>query len=153
MSARKDRIIPLLTGLLAGIGAGLLVFVCGIKPLPPALAAGTMTFGVVVAGFAATQRNMLLGMRGSRVLSFAARTGYNRDVLGYLMGCVYAGLFVSAVSVAGFFLGNSPMLWAWWLAILTGGIVLVLALLLRNEILIRRVIQHFLDEQKSTLRN
>lgn len=147
MSARKERLLPLLAGLLAGIGAGILVFACGIKPLPPSLAAGTMTFGIVVAGFAATQRNMLLGMRGSNVLRFAVRTGYHYDVLNYLRHCVYAGLFVSAVSVAGFFLGHSTMLWSGWLAVLTGGIVLVLALMLRNEILIRRVVIHFLEEQ------
>ena len=63
------------------------------------------------------------------------------------MHCVYSGLFVSAVSVAGFFLGSSIMLWSGWLALLTGGIVLVLALMLRNEILIRRVIVHFLEEK------
>ena len=147
MSARMERLLPLLAGLLAGIGTGILVFVCGIKPLPPALAAGTMTFGIVVAGFAATQRNMLLGMRGSDVMRFAVRTGYHYNVLNYLMHCVYAGLFVSAVSVAGFFLGSSVMLWSGWLALLTGGIVLVLALMLRNEILIRRVIVHFLEEK------
>lgn len=146
MSARTERLLPLLTGLMASIGAGIVVFACGIEPLPESLAAGTMTFGVVVAGFAATQRSMLLGMRGSNVLRFALRTGFHHDVLDYLMHCVYAGLFVSAASVAGFFLGDNAMLWSWWLAVLTGGIVLVLALMLRNEILMRRIVSRFLED-------
>lgn len=150
MSARTERLFPLLAGLLASIGAGIVAFACGIEPLPPSLAAGTMTFGVVVAGFAATQRSMLLGMHGSEVLRFAVRTGYYRDVLDYLMHCVYAGLFISVASVAGFFLGDNAMLWCWWLAVLTGGIVLALALMLRNELLIRRIIERFLEDSNLT---
>lgn len=135
---------------MASIGAGIVVFACGIGPLQESLAAGTMTFGIVVAGFAATQRSMLLGMHGSEVLRFAVRTGFHRDVLDYLMHSIYAGLFVSVASVAGFFLGDNATLWCLWLAVLTGGIVLALALMLRNELLIRRIIERFLEDPKLT---
>ena len=107
-----------------------------------------MTFGIVVAGFAATQRNMLLGLGGSRVMRFAVRTGYYDDILAYLMDCVYAGIGVSVVSVAGFFLGDSALPWSLWLVVLTGSISLVLALTLRNEIMIVRIIKRFMEEQK-----
>ena len=106
-----------------------------------------MTFGVVVAGFAATQRNMLLGMRGSSVLKFAVRTGFHDSVLAYLMHCVYAGLAVSVVSVVGFFINSNPLYWSVWFALLIGSIALVIALILRNEILMVRIVKRFMEDQ------
>ena len=152
MSAKTERYLPPLIAITVGAVAAVLAFTCEIGPLPKPLAAGTMTFGIVVAGFAATQRNMLLGMSGSSVLRFAVRTGFHNDVLAYLMHCVYAGLFVSAVSITGFFLGDNAMLWSIWLAVLTGAIVLVLGLMLRNEIMIVRIIKRFLEDQNPRTR-
>ena len=152
MSARTEKYLPPLVAITAGAVAAVLTFTYGIGPLPKPLAAGTMTFGIVVAGFAATQRNMLLGMSGSSVLRFAVRTGFHHDVLAYLMHCVYAGLFVSAVSVIGFFLGDNAMLWSIWLAVLTGAIVLVLGLMWRNEMMIVRIVKLFLEDQNPRTR-
>ena len=151
MSAAVERRLPFLVAAIAFLAIGAIAYLCEIKPLPPAFSAGTMTFGIVVAGFAATQRNMLLGMRGSSVLEFAVKTGFHNDVLQYLMHCVYAGLFVSAVSVIGFFInGNgNPLLWWAWFAVLVGAIVLVIALILRNEVLMGRIVKHFIED-KST---
>ena len=90
-------------------------------------------------------------MRGSKVLEFAVKTGFHNDVLQYLMHCVYAGLFVSAVSVIGFFInGNgNPLLWWVWFAILVGSIVLVIALILRNEVLMVRIVKHFIGDKNT----
>ncbi len=148
MSARAERLFPILAGIGAAAVAAVVAFVCEIGPLPKPLAAGTMTLGIVVAGFTATQRNMLLGMSGSTVLQFAARTGYYRDVLDYLMHSVYAGIAVSLVSLIGFFLGNSVLVWSIWLVAITGLIALILALILRNEILMVRMVKRFVEEQK-----
>ncbi len=83
MSGAVERYGPYL--LAAFAAAATAVFASGSEPFPQAPAAGTMTFGVVVAGFTATQRNMLLGMGGARVLRFAGHTGYCQNVLRYLM--------------------------------------------------------------------
>ncbi len=152
MSARTERYLPLLIAIIAVAVAAFVTFTCEIGPLSKSLAAGAMTFGIVVAGFAATQRNMLLGMSGSSVLRFAVRTGLHNHVLAYLMHCVYAGLFVSLVSVTGFFLGNNALLWSLWLIILTGSIALVLALMMRNEIMIVRIVKRFMEEQNPRTR-
>lgn len=147
MSAKSERRLPLLIALILGVAAGAVAYIYEIEPFPKALSAGTMTFGIVVAGFAATQRNMLLGMRGSSVLKFAVRTGFHDSVLAYLMHCVYAGLVVSVVSVIGFFINSNPLYWSVWFAFLIGSIALVIALILRNEILMVRIVKRFMEDQ------
>ena len=146
MSARTEKVLPFGVAAMAAIVAAIVVIACAFDPESKAFPVGTMTFGIVVAGFAATQRNMLLGMRGSTVLRVALRSGYHHDILAYLMHCVYAGLFVSAVSFAGFFLGGHLVLWQAWVVLLTFAVVLVLALIVRNEILMARVVKRFLED-------
>ena len=147
MSARKEKVFPILLAAIAAGVAAIVIFGYDFGAIPKSLPAGTMTFGIVVAGFAATQRNMLLGMRGSTVLRVALRSGYHNDVLTYLMHCVYAGLFTSAVSVVGFFLGKNALLWNLWLIVLTFAVVLVLALILRNELLMVRIVERFMEDE------
>ena len=152
-SARFERFYPMAIAVIAAGCATLVVFQCDVSGVSKALPAGTMTFGIVVAGFSATQRNMLLAMRGASVLRFMLRTGYHQDVLEYLMHCVYAALLVSGVSIVGFFLGNSSLGWELWLISIAfpGGLVaLVLALVLRNEILMVRIVKRFLEDPGSS---
>ena len=147
MSAKTERRLPFAIAAISATIAAVVVFVWEIGASSKALPAGTMTFGIVVAGFAATQRNMLLGMRGSTVLRFALRTGFHNDVLAYLMHCVYAGLSVSVVSVTGFFLGSQHhLLWKFWLILITFCISLVIALITRNEILMARIVKRFMED-------
>lgn len=134
---------------LAIIAAGVAAFVaaeCLVEPLPVALPAGTMTFGVVVSGFVATQRNMLLTMSGAEVLRFAVRAGFYRDVMAYFADGIRAGLFVTTVSLTGFFIGTNNTLWVVWLSIQAGGVTLVVCLIARNEILVRRMVSRYLEE-------
>ena len=152
MSAKFERRFPVVAAIVAGVASAVAAYFYDIGPLPKSLAAGTMTFGIVVAGFAATQRNMLLGMGGSKVLRFAARTEFHHDILDYLMHCVYVGLAVALVSVIGFFLDEDTSfgpfsLWEVWLAILVGLIVCVLALMFRNELVMRQIVERFVEEQ------
>ena len=51
---------PVLLAVCVVAATATLAVVLDVGPLPVAVPAATMTFGVVVAGFAATQRNMLL---------------------------------------------------------------------------------------------
>ena len=152
MSAKFERRFPVVVAIVVGMTSAVAAYLYDIGPLPKSLAAGTMTFGIVVAGFAATQRNMLLGMGGSKVLRYAVRTGFHHDILAYLMHCVYVGLAVALVSLIGLFLNDDTSLgpfslWEIWLVILVGLIVCVLALMFRNELVILRVIKRFMEEQ------
>ena len=129
----------------AGVSAAAAVL-CDLGPFPIALPAGTMTFGIVVSGFVATQRNMLLTMSGAEVLDFAVRTGYHKDILVYLMDGIRAGLLVTAISLWGFFNGTNDLLWDIWLPCLVAGATLVVCLIIRNEILVNRLVEHYLRE-------
>lgn len=150
MPAKIERYWPFAIAVVAGLIALVVALTFAIGPLPKSLAAGTMTFGIVVAGFTATQRNMLLGMGGARVLRFAVRTGYHNIVVDYLMHCVYAGIMVSVVSLFGFFLGKNALLWSLWLATVAALIVLVLALVVRNERLMIQIVMRFLEDPNIT---
>ena len=143
--ARLWRVVPYLPAVVCMLILSW-VAVDGIEPLTPAVPAALTTFGVVVSGFVATQRNMLLGMGGARVLRFLARTGYYEDVLAYLSECVYAGIAVSLLSIAGLFMGSRETLWSLWTPPAAGGACLLTCLLLRNELVMRRVLKHFVKE-------
>lgn len=137
------------------IGAFLIAFVAAyfsdlIEPFTKPLAASTLTFGMVVAGFTATQRNMLLGMGGSRVIEFAVKTNNHRHILNYNWQCVAGGLSVVAVSFIYLLLPCPPertdIVWKGWLALWTGSITLTLLALLRNEWIMRRIVMRWLEE-------
>ncbi len=87
-------------------------------------------------------------MHGSEVLSFAARTGYYRDILAYFMDGIRSGLLVTAISLFGFFTILESFLWYFWLPSVVGGASLVIGVIARNEILVGRLVQHYLREQK-----
>ena len=106
-----------------------------------------MALGLIVAGFTATQRNMLLGMGGSKVLRYAATTGFYKEILKYLAHCISAGLFVTLVSMVGIFISRSGWAWPLWLALWVGSIILVVAFLVRNELLMARIFARFMEEQ------
>ena len=146
--AQFQRTWPAFGGvLLTGITATVIILV-DFKVPSIAIPAATMTFGVVVSGFAATQRNMLLTMHGSEVLAFAARTGYYRDILAYFMDGIRAGLLVTSISLFGFFTIIESFLWYIWLPCVVGGASLVVGVIARNEILVGRLVHHYLREQE-----
>ena len=147
-----QRTWPIVVAILGIAAAALVVATCNLGPLPVSVPAAGMTFGVVVSGFVATQRNMLLTMSGAEVLQFAVRTGYHRDVIRYLMDAVGAGLLVTTISLCGLFLGENSLLWGIWLSILAGAIVLVICLITRNEGLVTRMVRLYLEESNKSSR-
>ena len=148
----KKHYFPYVAALVAVVAGGLLA-AKNTLAFPKSLAVGTMTLGFVVAGLTATQRNMLLGMGGTDVLKFAAKTGYYKDILNYLKRCLYAGLIIVFVSLLRLFLSESNSFLALWLGIWTGSIVLVLALIAQNECLMFRIVKRFMEEQKDKTAN
>ena len=145
MSARIEQCLPFLVATIAAVVAACVVFVCELSALPVPVAAGTMTFGVVVAGFSATQRNVLMGTTGSRVMRLLVSSQYHEDIIRYFKHSVYGGLGVTFVSLLGFFLGDNATAWRLWLTVLTFCVVLVITLIFRNEILVLRVVKHLME--------
>jgi len=149
MSRRGERLLPIIVAFLVGVPSGIYM---DYEPDFEYIIAATIPLGLIVAGFTETQRNMLLSMSGSKVLRFAANSGYYEDILGYLSDCVYAGLFATVVSVTGIFLGENEFLNSVWLATWVGSISLMVAVLARNQILMHRVFTRFMEEQKTPFR-
>ena len=114
---------------------------------PEAVSYATLTFGIIASGFAATQRNMLLGMNESAVLEYAVREGYHEDVVRYLMDSVYAGIALSGFSVVGILLDNCMFLWKIWVIIAAFIMVLILSFMTRNELMMSRILKRFLEDQ------
>ena len=152
MPSRVERYSPFLLAAIASVVVSIVVFRCGNVLESLTLPTATMTFGIVIAGFTATQRNMLLGMRSSSVLRFLSRTGYYIDVLNYLVQGIYTALFVSAISVVGFFVNSNPLIWKIWIITVSFAVTLVLVIIGRNEILMGRIIKRFLEDPDSTAR-
>lgn len=147
--ARIHRFGPYFAAVaVAGITA-FVMFSWDIKTLPQSIPVGTMTFGIVAAGFAGAQRSMLLTMTGAKVLRFAVRTGYHRDILAYLMDGIIAGVTVASISVIGFFSSTHTVFWNMWVSAITGAIALVICVTTRNELLIGRVVARYLEEHES----
>ena len=138
---------------LAALGLSLwALFTWDVNNLPATVPAGSMTFGIVVSGFVATQRNMLLTMTGAEVLLFAVRTGLYKDVIGYLMDCIRVSLLLVALSCAGLFISTYKPDPPWaevWLCIMASHISLIAWLIIRNEKLVARIVMRYLEEQKS----
>ena len=148
MSAQTERRLPVVAAFLVAVMAGGLLGVMGDYPNPTLVAVAALTFGVVAAGFSATQRNILLGMGGSRVLSFMVKTGYHTNALNYLMDGVYAGVGVSACALAGLFLFNCT----WWVlvgwtSLVAGAVAFVIGTIVRNEIMMARIIKHYMEDR------
>ena len=137
---------PFFFGVAVGAVSAVASLKWGINTIPTALPAGAMTFGIVVAGFTATQRNMLLTMGASRTLRFMTKNHLDYRVLGYFMHCIYAGLVVSGIAAIGFFLNCVSPYHIIWFSCLLGGIAVVLALIGRNELVMRIMVRRFLTE-------
>ena len=148
MSAAAEKSLPFIVAAVPAACAGAVFFcVIDVPPGASGLSISGMTFGVVVAGFAATQRNMLIGMGQSRILRQLAVSNYYQDVVSYLTLGVYAGLGTTVVSVFGFFVEGDTVAVSAWVVALVFMVSLVVALIARNEILSSRIVAHFMKEQ------
>ena len=126
-----------------------------IPPIPSSLAAGTMTIGVVVAGFTATQRNMLISMDGQDVLRFLANASYDKTLSRCLRQCLWSSLALTIVSVIRFFLSDDPcqprtqfvLTWI-WTPLWAGHLTMVIATIIRNEVFMFFLVERFLRSHR-----
>ena len=142
------RYYPVGGAVLLSIGAFVMTQWFHLTFISNALSASTLTFGIVVSGFAATQRNMLLSLADSEVLSYAAETGHDQDILDYLKDAIYAGLGITMASVIGFCVQDYKLLCDIWTGVLVFFIVLIILVLHRNERLMRLIMNRFMSEQR-----
>lgn len=146
---RRERFGPAVLGGVASIIGFAVLYLMEFCFAPKALPAAALTFGVVVAGFSATQRNMLLGMGGSRVIRFLVDNKLQGRALAYLMECVCAGLTTTVAAAVGFFLGTPGIHHTIWLAIIVGLVVWVVGSIARNELAMRVISKRYIEEMAS----
>ncbi len=79
-------------------------------------------------------------------MKFAMVTGYYQDVLRYFRDCIYSGLFLALWSVLLSLICGHIWVWMVW----GGMLVLVLAFIVRSELLMSVIIQRFIEGQRST---
>ena len=143
---RRQRMWPVaLAACLGGITL-YITFVLNICCLSASLPISAMTLGIVVTGFIATQRNMLLTMSRAEVLRFAVRTKYDGDIMDYFNDGIRAGLLVTAVSVVGLFLHSGSIVYQVWLACFVFSVSLVVGLIIRNERLVSLLVLRYLRD-------
>ena len=131
-----------------GIAGITLVFVQKLPSVPAELAAATITLGVVISGFTATQRNMLVGMKGLLLFKTIARTGHHQDLILYLKQCVWSSVTLVVVSATRFFLDDAPAEFVQvWEVVWFGTFAFVIASAVRNERLMFQIIGKFLKSQ------
>ena len=117
--------------------------------VPEPLATATITLGVVVAGFTATQRNMLVGMKGLPLFNTIAKTGHDADLTLYLKQCLWSCIALILVSGTRFFLEDlPPVLTPIWTIVWFGTFAFVIASTCRNERFMFRIIGKFLSGHK-----
>ena len=124
------------------------IWVHHLPSVPEPLAATTVTVGVVIAGFTATQRNMLLGMKDLPLLKTMATTGHDADLTLYLRQCLWSCIALILVSGTRFFLEDLPPVFTpLWTIIWFGNFAFVITSTVRNERLIFQMIGKFLRSQ------
>ena len=147
IGAKVETLAPYAVASIASALLAVLMFSLKIGTPPEGVSFATLTFGVIASGFAATQRNMILGMNESAVLKYAVREGFHEDIVRYLMDSVYAGIWLSGFSVVGILVNDCSILWKIWIVMAGFFVVLILSFMTRNEMMMSRILKRFLDEQ------
>ena len=110
------------------------------------LFASSMTFGVVLAGFSATQRNMMFTMRNSRVIVRAKQINQLEPILKYLSRTTHVGILLTLFSFVGFFVGDHSELVRIWMVGIGALVFFSIALLTRSELVMALLLRRFMEE-------
>lgn len=131
------------------IGGGLALSVSwwlDIEAIPDALIAGTMTLGIVIAGFSATQRNMLFSMRQSRVIRRAIKINQMDHVWSYVSRTLFGGIVLTVISFIGFFINDNVVIVRIWITVLSALVCWTISYLALNEIIMTIISKRYIEE-------
>ena len=144
---RVEKYGPIAFAVLGGVCSLTLALLAGMSSIPTAMIATTMTFGIVMAGFSATQRNMLFSLRGSRVIRHAIEINQINRVLSYLAVNPFVGLGLTLYSFLGFLTVDEPIAVRVWVTVLGALVFFALACLTRNEIVMYLILKRYMEEK------
>lgn len=138
---------PTISAIVGGVSTLVVTWLLGLTTVPSPLLATAATFGVVLAGLSAIQRNMLFPIRSSRVIRRAIEINQMDRILSYLSKSSYIGVVISLYSFVGFFVGDNLIVVRVWTAVLGGLVLFALACLTRNEVVMSLILKRFLEER------
>ena len=137
---------PTLSAIVGGVTALAATWLLETTSVPAPLIATAATFGVVLAGFSATQRNMLFPIRISRVIRRAIQINQMDRILSYLSRSSYIGIVITLYSFIGFFVGDHFLVVRAWMAVLIALVFFALACLARNEMVMSLIMKRYMEE-------
>lgn len=138
---------PTLSAIVGAVSTLVVTWLIGVTTVPAPLIATAATFGVVLAGFSATQRNMLFPIRSSRVIRRAIEINQMDRILSYLSRSSYVGIVITLYSFIGFFIGEHFLVVRAWMAVLIALVLFALACLARNEAVMSLIVKRYMEER------
>ena len=145
----KERYLPYVCGGVAGIVALAIMWHLGVPDLSRAVPASAMTLGIVIASFAATQRNMLVGVGFPRRLRRTLNAGYLDDILSYFQQAITLGVVMTFISLLGLFVIDIDFLCLTWMVATSVLITIIGVAMFRNERIMFIVVKQVVKAQLS----
>lgn len=137
---------PTISAIVGGVSTLVVTWLLGLTTVPSPLLATAATFGVVLAGLSAIQRNVLFPIRSSRVIRRAIEINQMDRILSYLSKSSYIGVVISLYSFVGFFIGDHFFFVRVWMAVLVALVFFALACLARNEAVMSLIMKRYMEE-------
>lgn len=137
---------PTISAIVGGVSTLVVTWLLGLTTVPSPLLATAATFGVVLAGLSAIQRNMLFPIRSSRVIRRAIEINQMDRILSYLSKSSYIGVVISLYSFVGFFIGDHFFVVRVWMAVLVALVFFASACLARNEAVMSLIMKRYMEE-------
>ena len=137
---------PTISAIVGGVSTLVVTWLLGLTTVPSPLLATAATFGVVLAGLSAIQRNVLFPIRSSRVIRRAIEINQMDRILSYLSKSSYIGVVISLYSFVGFFIGDHFFVVRVWMAVLVALVFFALACLARNEAVMSLIMKRYMEE-------
>lgn len=143
----RERYHPVAWGIVAGLVATIALWFLGSPKLSRSIPAATMTLGIIFASFAATQRNMLVGMNFPRRLRRTLDAGYLKDILAYFQQAILLGIILAFISMIGLFIVNKQPLGSIWMVVMVAIVTTIGVAMFRNERLMFMVVSQVVKAQ------
>ena len=143
----RERYHPFVWGVVAGLAAAVALWFVDTPKISRSVPATTMTLGIIFASFAATQRNMLVGMNFPRRLRRTLNAGYVKDVLGYFQQAIVLGIVLAGISLIGLFIVNVQPLCSIWMMTMVAVVTIIGVAMFRNERLMFKMVSHVVKAQ------
>ena len=122
-----------------------------LQLFPVPLATTTAVWGIVMFGFATAQRAIVFHLRGSELLQYLLDEELHPHLLRFFMEYSWSSLLLAIISMVCLLLDDifGHSIWKFCFVLWVGSFTLTLALIVRNERVMRALLEQFLIDQKN----